>query len=476
MPLVAGIDSSTQSCKVVIRDSATGALVRQGRASHPEGTEVHPDHWWTALQEAIAAAGGLDDVEAVSVGGQQHGMVCLDETGEVVRPALLWNDTRSARDAEELILDAGQGDPAAGSTYWASSTGTVPVASLTATKLRWLARNEPENAQRTVAVCLPHDWLSWRLAGHGPGTGPESLEFLRTDRSDASGTGYFSATTGEYLPHVLESTLGHLPILPGVVGPLEAAGKTPSGALIGPGAGDNAAAGLGVSAAVGDVVISIGTSGTVFAVSDVPSQDASGLVAGFADATGNFLPLACTLNATRIFDATAALLGVSLAELGELALSAPEGADGLTLVPYFEGERTPNLPDATGSLHGLTLSNYKPANLARAAIEGVVGSLADGLSALQAQGVEAQRIILVVGGAQSESVQQVAASAFGLPVFVPKPGEYVADGAARQAAGVLTGQLPEWPLDGLTVDRNDSNRVPPFLERYRHYAAKAAIG
>lgn len=476
MPLVAGIDSSTQSCKVVIRDSATGALVRQGRASHPDGTEVHPDHWWTALQEAIAAAGGLDDVDAVSVGGQQHGMVCLDETGEVVRPALLWNDTRSARDAEELILDAGQGDPAAGSAYWASSTGTVPVASLTATKLRWLARNEPENARRTAAVCLPHDWLSWRLAGHGPGTGPESLELLRTDRSDASGTGYYSATNGGYLPEVLESTLGHLPILPGVVGPLEAAGKTPSGALIGPGAGDNAAAGLGVSAAVGDVVISIGTSGTVFAVSDVPPQDASGLVAGFADATGNFLPLACTLNATRIFDATAALLGVSLTELGELALSAPEGADGLTLIPYFEGERTPNLPDATGSLHGLTLSNYKPANLARAAVEGVIGSLADGLSALQAQGVEARRIILVGGGAQSEAVQQVAASAFGLPVFVPRPGEYVADGAARQAAGVLTGQLPEWPLDGLTVNRGDSAGVAPFLERYRHYATKAAIG
>ncbi|MFC8039972.1 xylulokinase [Paenarthrobacter sp. NPDC057355] len=476
MPLVAGIDSSTQSCKVVIRDSATGALVRQGRASHPEGTEIHPDHWWTALQEAIEAAGGLDDVDAVSVGGQQHGMVCLDETGNVVRPALLWNDTRSAQDAEELILDAGHGDPVAGAGYWAGSTGTVPVASLTATKLRWLARNEPENAQRTAAVCLPHDWLSWRLAGHGPGTGPASLELLRTDRSDASGTGYFSATTGEYLPDVLESTLGHLPLLPGVVGPLETAGKTPAGALIGPGAGDNAAAGLGVSASVGDVVISIGTSGTVFAVSDTPSRDSSGLVAGFADATGHYLPLACTLNATRIFDATAALLDVSLDELGTLALSAPEGAGGLTLVPYFEGERTPNLPEATGSLHGLTLSNYTPANLARAAIEGVVCSLADGLAALQAQGVEARRIILVGGGAQSEAVQQVAASAFGLPVFVPKPGEYVADGAARQAAGVLTGQLPEWPVDGLTVDHADPKGVAPFLERYRHYAAKAAIG
>ncbi|MFJ5958119.1 xylulokinase [Paenarthrobacter sp. NPDC092416] len=474
MPLVAGIDSSTQSCKVVIRDSATGALVRQGRASHPEGTEVHPDHWWTALQEAIAHAGGLDDVESVSVGGQQHGMVCLDSSGNVVRPALLWNDTRSAGDAEELILEAGGGDATAGAAHWASTTGTVPVASLTATKLRWLARNEPENAQRTAAVCLPHDWLSWRLAGHGPGTGPASLELLRTDRSDASGTGYYSATSGEYLTEVLRSTLGHVPVLPTVVGPFEAAGKTPGGALIGPGAGDNAAAGLGVSAAVGDVVISIGTSGTVFAVSEVPARDSSGLVAGFADATGHYLPLACTLNATRIFDATAELLGVDLRQLGDLAISAQPGADGLTLVPYFEGERTPNLPDATGSLHGITVSNFTPANLARAAVEGVLCSLADGLSALQAQGVAARRIIMVGGGAQSTAVQQIAANVFGLPVFIPSPGEYVADGAARQAAGVLTGHLPDWPIAGLDFAPESPSGPPAFLSRYRSYAARAA--
>ncbi|MEV7606620.1 FGGY family carbohydrate kinase [Paenarthrobacter sp. NPDC089322] len=476
MPLVAGIDSSTQSCKVVIRDSATGALVRQGRASHPEGTEVHPDHWWAALQEALAQAGGLDDVEAVSVGGQQHGMVCLDSSGDVVRPALLWNDTRSAADADALVAEAGAGDASVGAAHWASTTGTVPVASLTATKLRWLARNEPENARRTAAVCLPHDWLSWRLAGHGAGTGPSSLEALRTDRSDASGTGYFSPRTGEYLEEVLKSTLGHVPVLPGVVGPLDVAGKTPAGALIGPGAGDNAAAGLGVSAAVGDVVISIGTSGTVFAVSDDPAQDASGLVAGFADATGNYLPLACTLNATRIFDATAGLLGVSLQQFGELALSAPEGSVGLTLIPYFAGERTPNLPDATGSLHGLTVSNYTPANLARAAVEGVLCSLADGLAALQAQGVAARRIILVGGGAQSEAVQHLAGAVFGLPVFVPAPGEYVADGAARQAAGVLAGQMPDWPLEGIHLGERKDATTPAFLRRYRDYAAKAAMG
>lgn len=475
MPLVAGIDSSTQSCKVVIRDAHTGALIRQGRAAHPDGSEIHPDHWWTALQDAIAQAGGLGDVAAVSVGGQQHGMVCLDTSGAVVRPALLWNDTRSAEDAEQLIAEAGDGDAGTGAAYWADATGTVPVASLTITKLRWLARTEPDNARRVAAVCLPHDWLSWRLAGHGPGTGPSSLEFLRTDRSDASGTGYFSTATGTYLPEVLEKVLGHVPVLPAVAGSLEAAGKMPAGAIIGPGAGDNAAAALGVDARPGDVVVSLGTSGTVFAVSETPAADATGLVAGFADATGNFLPLACTLNATRIFDSTAELLGVTLAGLTELALAAPAGSGGLTLVPYFEGERTPNLPLATGSLHGATLASYTRPNLARAAIEGVVCSLADGLAALQAQGVTAGRIILVGGGAQSAAVQQVAASVFGLPVVVPAPGEYVADGAARQAAAVLTGRWPEWELAGTEVTAADGG-APAVLEQYRRYASRYLNG
>ncbi|WP_350002520.1 FGGY family carbohydrate kinase [Pseudarthrobacter sp. WHRI 8279] len=469
MALVAGIDSSTQSCKVVIRDADTGALVRQGRASHPEGTEVHPDHWWTALQEAVAAVGGLEDVAAVSVGGQQHGMVCLDSEGGVVRPALLWNDTRSAGAALELTTAAGAGDAAAGARYWAGAMGTVPVASLTLTKLHWLAANEPDNAARTAAVCLPHDWLTWRLLGHGPGSGPGNLDALATDRSDASGTGYYSTAEGKYLPEVLKASLGHVPHLPDVLGPLEVAGKASSGALVAAGAGDNAAAALGVGAGVGDVVMSLGTSGTVFAVSGTPAADASGLVAGFADAAGHYLPLVCTLNATRVFDATAALLDVSIGEFNDLALSAGSGAGGLTLVPYFDGERTPNLPDATGSLHGITRGNYTPANLARAAVEGVVCSLADGLAALQGQGVEARRIILVGGGAQSTAVQQAAAQLLGIDITVPRPGEYVADGAARQAAGALTGHFPQWALDAvdLPAGRDDAG----VLARYRRYAS-----
>lgn len=433
MTLVAGIDSSTQSCKVVIRDAETGKLIRQGRAAHPEGTEVHPDRWWDALQQALAEAGGLADVAAVSIGGQQHGMVCLDETGEVVRPALLWNDTRSSQAAADLVDELG-------AQVWADAVGSVPVASFTVTKLRWLAEHEPANAERTAAVCLPHDWLSWKLAG-APG-----LDQLATDRSDASGTGYFDGRTNSYRRDLLEQALGHDVRLPRVVGPGESAFD--SGPFrIGPGAGDNAAGMLGVQAG-DDVLVSLGTSGVVCARSATPPADPSGLVAGFADATGQFLPLACTLNAARVLDAAARMLRVSLPELSELALSAPAGADGLLLVPYFEGERTPNLPNATGSLHGITLANLTAANLARAAVEGMLCGVAAGLDALVAQGVSVSGVRLIGGAAQSEAVCRIAPTVFGVPVQVPSPGEYVADGAARQAAWVLLGgdEAPVWPL------------------------------
>ncbi|MFW6092107.1 MAG: FGGY family carbohydrate kinase, partial [Actinomycetota bacterium] len=345
MTLVAGVDSSTQSCKVVIRDAETGAHVREGRATHPDGTEVHPDAWWTALRSAIDDAGGLDDTAAVAVAAQQHGMVCLDESGEVVRPALLWNDTRSAGAADDLVAEL-----PGGAKGWADAVGSVPVASFTVTKLRWLAEHEPAAAGRTAAVCLPHDWLTWRLAGAG------DLADLRTDRGDASGTGYWSPATGRYRRDLLEMALGKDATLPEVLGPSETAG-TSDGRALGPGTGDNAAAALGVGAGEGDVVVSVGTSGTIFTVAASPTADPSGAVAGFADATGRFLPLVCTLNAARVLDAACALLGVDHEELSKLALSAAPGADGLALVPYLEGERTPNRPHATGALHGLRLAS-----------------------------------------------------------------------------------------------------------------------
>ncbi|MCL6550612.1 MAG: xylulokinase [Acidothermus cellulolyticus] len=462
--LVAGVDSSTQACKVVIRDAVTGELVRQGRAPHPPGTEVHPDAWWTALQAAVEDAGGWDDVSAISVAAQQHGMVCLDATGTVVRPALLWNDTRSAPDADDLVRELGNGDPEAGAKAWADAIGTVPVASFTVTKLRWLARCEPAHAARTAAVCLPHDWLTWRLRASEDSTTPD-LTALTTDRSDASGTGYWAAATG-YRQDLLERAFGRRPLLPLVLEPAERSGLARGGQVLGPGAGDNAAAALGVDAGPGDVIVSIGTSGTVFAVSETPTADPTGTVAGFADATGRFLPLVCTLNAARVLDVTAKILGTSGDGLAELALSAPAGADGLVVIPYLEGERTPNRPNATGAVHGWTLANSTPAHLARAAIEGVLCGLADGLDALVAHGVAVQRVVLIGGGARNAAVRQIAPAVFGVPVIVPEPGEYVADGAARQAAWTLLGEAepPQWKAT--RADRYEASPTPWVRERY----------
>lgn len=443
MPLVMGVDSSTQSCKVVITDAATGAIVREGRASHPAGTEVDPAAWWEALQEAIAGAGGMADVAAWSIGGQQHGMVVLDAAGQVIRPALLWNDTRSAGAATDLIAEFGAEE-------LARRTGLVPVASFTITKLRWLRDHEPDHAAQVAAVALPHDWLTWRLRGFGPVgesvRGPV-LEELTTDRSDASGTGYWSpeawnadaagkVVADGYDRDLVAAALGHDAVLPRVLGPREWVTDA-DGRRVAPGAGDNAGAALGVGAGPGDVVVSIGTSGTVFAVSDQRTIDPTGTVAGFADADGHFLPLVATLNAARVLDAITGLLGVGHGELSELALAAEPGAGGLSLVPYFEGERTPNLPDATASLTGMTLASTTRENLARAAVEGMLSGLGAGIDALRQLNVPLHRALLIGGGAQSAAVRQIAPSVLRMPVEVPAPGEYVALGAARQAASVL---------------------------------------
>jgi xylulokinase len=469
MTLVAGVDSSTQSCKLVVCELESGAVVRSGRAAHPDGTEVDPTAWWTALQAAIEEAGGLDGVEAISVGGQQHGMVVLDSAGRVIRPALLWNDTRSADAAAALVEEVG-------AEAFARRTGSVPVASFTLTKLRWLRDNEPGNAARVAAVALPHDWLTWRLLGYGPqGESPlgPDLSALVTDRSDASGTCYFSAATGEYDLELLQRGLGRDDVtLPRVLGPHESAGRTPGGIAVGPGCGDNAGAALGLGAGPGDVIISIGTSGTVFAVAEAQSADASGSVAGFADASGRFLPLIATLNAARVLVSTAKLLGVELDVLSELALQAEPGSGGVVLVPYFAGERTPNLPHAMASFHGLTIASSTRENLARAAHEGMLSGLGAGLDAVRAVGVQDRRLLLIGGAAQSHAVQTVAAQVFDAPVVVPAPGEYVAAGAAVQAAWVLGGERPNWPLEMLAEPEPDHH--PEIRERYARYAALAA--
>lgn len=453
MPLVAGVDSSTQSVKVVVCDADTGVVVREGRAAHPDGTECHPDRWWDALGAAMH--GLMDGVAAISVAGQQHGMVVLDDAGAVVRPALLWNDTRSAPDAADLVAELGGGQA------WADAVGSVPVASFTVTKLRWLARAEPEAAARVATAMLPHDWLTHRLSG---GT------VTATDRGDASGTGYWSPADGAYRTDLLAWALGHDAALPEVAAPGAAVGETPGGIILGAGTGDNMGAALGLGLAPGDVVVSLGTSGTAMAVADRPSADGTGIVAGFADATGRFLPLVCTLNAARVLTATAAMLGVDLDRLSDLALAAPPGAGGLVLVPYLDGERTPDLPDATGTLVGMTRANMTPEHMARAAVEGMLCGLADAVDAL---GPRPNRVLLIGGAAASPAVRHVAATLFGGAIHIPAPAEYVALGAARQAAWALSGAAapPDWgDGDGVRVE------APPAPDVRRAYStAQSAL-
>ena len=441
MTLVAGVDCSTQNTKVVVCDADTGEPVREGRAPHPDVTEVDAHVWWQAWQQA--SDGLLDGVEAVAVGGQQHGMVLVDDAGEPVRDALLWNDNRSAPQATALIEELG------GPQAWADATGLVPVASFTVTKLRWVAENEPEVAERASGVMLPHDWITHRMRG---GSGEPT-----TDRGDVSGTGYWSPADGDYRPDLLRTAFGRELDLPRVAGPREAVGHTPDGITLAPGTGDNMGAALGLDLEPGDVVVSLGTSGTVFAVADRPTADASGIVAGFADATGRFLPLVCTLNAARVVGAALRMAGAELTDLDRLALSV-EDTEGLVLLPFLDGERTPALPDSTGLLHGLTRANATPAHLVRAAVEGMLCGLADAVAPLEAAGVTPRRIVLIGGAARSAAVQRIAAGLFGLPVALPEPAEYVALGAARQAAWTLSQDdtAPRWKRDASVVEPDDA--------------------
>ena len=231
--------------------------------------------------------------------------------------------------------------------------------------------------------------------------------------------------------------------------------RTAGGAALSAGTGDNMGAALGLGLGLGEVVVSIGTSGTAYAVASEPAADESGAVAGFADATGRFLPLVATINAARVLTVTARMLGTDADGLSRLALAAPPGAQGLVLLPYLDGERSPNRPGANGVLRGMTSANTTQENLARAAVEAVLCSLADAIGNLADCGITAQRVILIGGAARSEAVRRIAPEVFGVPVTVPSPAEYVALGAARQAAWALSAaagsgaaEPPAWPLAG----------------------------
>ncbi len=465
--LVAGVDSSTQATKVVVVDPDSGRLVAQGQARHTVtgsggARESDPREWWAALRTALRASGRASEIGAIAIAGQQHGLVVLDDRGEPLRAASLWNDTRAARDAERLTERLGAGT-------WARLTGLRPVASFTVCKWAWLRRTEPDVAQAVAAVRLPHDYLTGRLTARGT-----------TDRGDASGTGWWSPSTGEYLDEILGLPEVELPreSLPTIVGPTEVAGTvapaaardlglTP-GTIVGPGTGDNMAAALGLGLSVGQAAMSLGTSGTIYAVSERPAADPTGIVAGFADAAGRFLPLAATLNCTVAVDRVAGWLGLDRDDV--------EPADSVVMLPYLDGERTPNLPLASGTIRGLRHTST-PQQVLMAAYEGAVASLLVAFDAIDAAvgGLDPSvPLLLIGGGARGRTWREVVGRLTGRAIQVPGAGELVATGAAVQATAVLRGEAPgdiaaRWGsaagtrLDPVPVDQERLARIRELL-------------
>ncbi|GAA1164043.1 xylulokinase [Streptomyces hebeiensis] len=446
-PVVIGVDSSTQSTKAAFTDAATGRLLGVGRAPHRvtgEGgaRETDPEVWWHALREAVAA--GLKDsgtdasaVTGIAVAGQQHGLVVLDRTGRPLRPALLWNDTRSAPQAAALTEALG------GPDAWTARTGSVPVASMTASKWQWLRENDPAIAEATAAVRLPHDFLTERLAGTAA-----------TDPGDASGTCWYSTATGEYDAELLALLGLDADLLPAVagtgatrVGTLTAGSAAelglPPGIAVAAGTGDNMSAavglGFGGDGLLDHPVLSLGTSGTVFAATR--TRPGSPALSGFAAADGTYLPLACTLNCTLAVDKVAALLRLDR----EDALPGGEAV----LLPYLDGERTPDLPTAAGLLTGLR-HDTTPQQLLGAAYEGAAVTVLRALDeVLRACGLDpadpavaARPLRLVGGGAQGRTWVETVRRLSGRPLIVPENGELVALGAAALAAGAATGEDP----------------------------------
>ena len=444
-----GVDSSTQSCKVEIRDLSTGELLGSGSAPHPPAfppsSEQHPEDWVTALivaaRQAISRCAEPPDVRAISVAAQCHGLVLLDARGEALRSAKLWNDTTGSSNLARLVERIG-------ARRWVMRIGSLPTSAFTIAKLAWVAEHEPGLLDRAATVLLPHDYLTYWLTGERV-----------TDRSDASGTGYFDAVGGEWITSYLELVRAECDWpakLPTVLGPTDAAGTVrPARAaelglgadvVVGAGGGDQHAAYLGLGLTDGDQYFSIGTSGVVATSSRGPVFDTTGAVDGVADMTGGYLPLMSTLNAARVVDRAAVMLGADLVGISELALAAGP-TQGPVLVPFLDGERTPDRPHARGALADVT-SRTTREELARAFVEGPLLSLLSGRDSLTACGVELDGVATVVGGgARSPATLQLLADLLDDEVTVPHVDEATARGACIQAAAVASRTDPAGLVD-----------------------------
>ncbi|MFD0352205.1 xylulokinase [Streptomyces sp. NPDC127110] len=461
--VVIGVDSSTQSTKALAVDLETGAVLGEGRAAHSvsagAGRESDPEQWWRALGGAVAGTGWADRAAACSIAGQQHGLVTLDAAGRPVRPALLWNDVRSAPQAAGLAA-------AFGTAELARRTGSVPTAAFTAAKWAWLHTNEPAAADRVAAVRLPHDFLTERLTGEAV-----------TDRGDASGTGWWGPDGYDL------DVLGRIGLAPGLLpqvlppgalaGVVRAGMPLREGALVATGTGDNMAAALGLGLTPGRPVLSLGTSGTVYAVGRTRPADPSGTVAGFADALGDWLPLACTLNCTLAVDRFATLVGRDREDVEE--------GGTVVVLPHLDGERTPDLPHASGLVHGLR-HDTTPGQLLQAAYDGAAQALLAALDdVLRAGGEDPapdEPLLLIGGGARGRAWQRTVLRLSGRAVQVPAAREPVALGAAAQAAALLTGEPADavarrWRtaegrvLAPVTRDDDTLERITSTLRRAR---------
>ena len=439
--LYIGIDSGTQGTKAVVVSEKARAVLAESYSGYElienerGGREQRPESWLAACRRVLAdilVAPAVDPrlVRAIGVSGQQHGMVPLDAAGQVIRPAKLWCDTETVGQCATITTRAG------GEERVLSLIGNQVAAGFTASKVLWLSENEPENFARLATVLLPHDYINFWLTGE-----------KRAEYGDGSGTAYFDVSSrcwseemvaaidpsgrlASCLPSLVESAAPN-----GVIrSELAAELGLPADVLVSSGGGDNMMAAIGTgNVRPGVVTASLGTSGTIYAYADRPVIDAAGELAAFCSSSGGWLPLVCTMNVTVATELVRQLFGLELVAMNELAAGVSPGAGGLLLLPYFNGERTPALPEARATMTGMTGLNMKPAMFCRAAMEGATFGLRYGLDVLQRNGIEPDEVRLTGGGAKSGLWRQIVADVFDCEVVCLEQEEAGATGAALQA-------------------------------------------
>lgn len=483
MPFAAGIDSGTQSTKVLVVDGE-GRVHGRGQAPHalvaglPAGhKEQHPADWWRATVDAFRQAhaeAGRPRIDAIGVSGQQHGFVPLGADGEAIRPAKLWNDTATAPQAQAIV------DAVGGPARYFQLVGQSLAVGFTASKILWLKENEPENYRRLATVLLPHDYLNFKLVGEA------SMEW-----GDASGTGLMDVRTRQWRREVVGAIDADLAVkLPPLRDSAEPAGTLAKaaaeelgcapGALVSAGGGDNMMGAIGTGNVVAGVVTaSLGTSGTIHAHSDAPVVDPEGMIAAFCGSAGGWLPLLCTMNVTVATELAAKLFGLGTEELNRAAASVPPGSGGLMLLPYFEGERVPAVPDGAGVWFGARDANATPAHYCRAAMEGATLGLAHGWQRMKALGVDASEVRLTGGGSKSALWRSIVADCLGAPVVCTTEPEGAALGAALQALWTLERQSdPSATIESVArraVRLDESTRAEPDPGRAALYAELLAL-